>query len=511
MTWYPTPSDHRYANGTNHTMPERGGTYWALGGLDSSESRSPVTRGSEDRHGPSRSHANHLTSSAYASAPAFSFTQHQTQCDCPEPLPYQPLLCSRDPAEYSPRFPQILPGSSYHSGQYVTQPSGVAYFEDPPSDPNSFHHPKTYDTPGYSTTVTDGYGLPLGSQHQQILVSESSDHLRRDGSFGYYGAIAQRTISPLPSSCSSFEFNNAPVEIPSAELHSTSCASIALHNPSQPASKHFDYGELSQLGLTGMPGISMSNTASNGQNTSSSSSSQYSSHTPFHASNASVRVGQQRASSSSYSGSMYTFADSLTNRGFPLVTDGTNIERRMSNGMFAPPTSSPFPPVGYPRTSPLGHLHLTPPLDSSSPSLSLSSPSNPTLSHIAVPYTDSVEGTIGPNPIEAKHGATGNGQSFSPMTPLDSPLLTGEDQEQHLGTSMRRASTPHGHDSLRRRTRTMVPIPKVRQGVLAIPLTNRSVRRKSDMACFFCRERKIVCRAPPVGGTNTACKYVMPL
>ena len=250
MIWYPTPSDHRYSNGTNHTIPEGSGTYWALGGLDSSESQPPVTRGSEDRHGPSRLRVNHSTSSAYMSAPTLSFTQHQTQCDRPEQLPYQPLLCSRDPAEYSPRFPQILPGSSYHSGQYVTQPS----------DPNSFHHLTTYDTTGYSTTATDGFGLPLGSQHQQIHVSESSD----------------------------------------------------LRSPSQPAPMHFDYGELSQLGLMGMPGISMSNTVSNGQNTYSSSSSQYSPSMPFYASNASARVGQQRASSSSYSGSIV----GLTNQGF---------------------------------------------------------------------------------------------------------------------------------------------------------------------------------------------------
>ena len=116
----------------------------------------------------------------------------------------------------------------------------------------------------------------------------------------------------------------------------------------------------------------------------------------------------------------------------------------MSNDIFAPPTSSPFPAVGYPRTSPLGHLHLTPPLDSSLPFSSLSSPSNPTLSHtMAVPYTDSKEGTIGPSPIEAKYGVTGSGQSFLPMMPLDSPSLTSdhspyikeEDQEWHLGTS----------------------------------------------------------------------------
>ena len=203
MIWYPTPSDHRYSNGTNHTIPEGSGTYWALGGLDSSESQPPVTHGSEDRRGPSHLHANHSTLSAYMPAPTLSFTQHQTQCDHPEQLPYQPLLCSCDPAKYSPRFPQILPGSSYHIGQYVTQPS----------DPNSFHHSTAYDTTGYSTTATNGYSLPLGSQHQQFHVSESSDHLHCDGFFAYYGTIAQRPISPIPSSCGSSELYNALVEI----------------------------------------------------------------------------------------------------------------------------------------------------------------------------------------------------------------------------------------------------------------------------------------------------------
>jgi hypothetical protein len=154
------------------------------------------------------------------------------------------------------------------------------------------------------------------------------------------------------------------------------------NNNNQPYSHYFDYGELSQLGLTGMPGISMSNTTTNNQNNYSNPSSQYSSHTPFYAPNASVRVGQQHASSSSYGGSIYPSMSGLSNQSLPSAT---SIERRMSNGTFAPP---PFQAVGYQQPSPLGHTHLTPPVDSSSPHSSLSSPSNSTPPHMR--HTDSI-------------------------------------------------------------------------------------------------------------------------
>lgn len=152
----------------------------------------------------------------------------------------------------------------------------------------------------------------------------------------------------------------------------------------QPYSHFFDYSELGQLGLTGMPGISIPNATSNSQNTYPSSSSQYSSHTPFYASNASVRVGQQYASSSSYGGSMYPSINGLTNQGLPPAA---SIERRGSNGMHASPMSPPFQVAGHQQLSSLGHAHLTPPLDSSSPRSSLSSPSSSTPPHL--PHTDS--------------------------------------------------------------------------------------------------------------------------
>jgi len=53
---------------------------------------------------------------------------------------------------------------------------------------------------------------------------------------------------------------------------------------------------------------------------------------------------------------------------------------------------------------------------------------------------------------------------------------------------------------------TMVPNPtKAGQGVLKLPSTKRSARRKPAIACLFCRERKIACGAPPVGSADTTC------
>ena len=200
-------------------------------------------------------------------APTFFLTQHNsypasgwTQSDYPEQFPRYPPqeyiqnvnyvappldladypvgfhLCLHDPAKYSPSLPQVAPGSAYHSGQYGTQPSGVAHFEYPPSDPNSLHHPTTYDTMGYFTDSHWQYCLPPGSQSQQNLVPDPSCYLRCDGSFDHYGTITQHSIPPVSSLSSSSELGNALVEIPSAEPQPMSCASIAF--PSLPFPSH---------------------------------------------------------------------------------------------------------------------------------------------------------------------------------------------------------------------------------------------------------------------------------
>jgi hypothetical protein len=166
---------------------------------------------------------------------------------------------------------------------------------------------------------------------------------------------------------------------------------ITLHEarPSssiQAFSHYFDYDELNQLGLTGMPGIATSNTTSHGHGGYSSSGGQYSSQTSLYGANTTVRAGQPLMSCLSYGGSMYPSMHDMANQGLPQAA---GIERRMStgSGIALAPHISPFPVEGYQHPSPLGHVHVTPPLDSSSPRSSLSSPSNSTPPH--VPHTDS--------------------------------------------------------------------------------------------------------------------------
>ncbi|KAF8477677.1 hypothetical protein DFH94DRAFT_846064 [Russula ochroleuca] len=54
-------------------------------------------------------------------------------------------------------------------------------------------------------------------------------------------------------------------------------------------------------------------------------------------------------------------------------------------------------------------------------------------------------------------------------------------------------------------TPTLVLNRKAGQGVLKLPKTERSTRRKSAIACLFCRERKVACGAPPAGSADSTC------
>ncbi|KAI0275329.1 hypothetical protein BC834DRAFT_1030032 [Gloeopeniophorella convolvens] len=167
----------------------------------------------------------------------------------------------------------------------------------------------------------------------------------------------------------------------------------SVHEPRPSSNSHsysnyFDYEQLTQLGLTGMPGIAASSATYQNQNVYPGAGGQYSSQNPFYPSSASARTGQQM-SSGAYGGSMYPSVPDVPN---PGLSSAASIGRRVS-GSGAPITlPPPIPPsyanVGYHQPSPAGHMHPTPPLDSSSPHSSLSSPSNSTPPH--VPHTDAV-------------------------------------------------------------------------------------------------------------------------
>jgi hypothetical protein len=82
--------------------------------------------------------------------------------------------------------------------------------------------------------------LPLGSQHQQNLVSDPSVYLRCGDSFDHYETVTQHTVLPIPPSSGSSELGNALVDMSTPEPQSTTRSSISLPSlplSSQPAPK----------------------------------------------------------------------------------------------------------------------------------------------------------------------------------------------------------------------------------------------------------------------------------
>jgi hypothetical protein len=157
---------------------------------------------------------------------------------------------------------------------------------------------------------------------------------------------------------------------------------------SQMYSHLFDTDQLGQLGLAGMPGIPTSDTPGHNPDAYSSAGSQQSPQASFYPPSASMRAGSQLVSGVSYGGSIYPSMHDVTNSD---LSPTAGIDRRISinSVTFAPPTPpqySQYSAVGYQPSSPIGHMNPTPPLDSSSPHSSISSPSDSTPPH--VPHTD---------------------------------------------------------------------------------------------------------------------------
>jgi hypothetical protein len=83
--------------------------------------------------------------------------------------------------------------------------------------------------------------LPLGSQHQQNLVSDPSVYLRCGDSFDHYETVTQHTVLPIPPSSGSSELGNALVDMSTPEPQSTTRSSISLPSlplPFQPSPEH---------------------------------------------------------------------------------------------------------------------------------------------------------------------------------------------------------------------------------------------------------------------------------
>ncbi|KAI0053453.1 hypothetical protein FA95DRAFT_1592200 [Auriscalpium vulgare] len=153
---------------------------------------------------------------------------------------------------------------------------------------------------------------------------------------------------------------------------------------------YFDYTHLSQLGLTGMPGIPANSAGftHDAPFVTSSGGGQYPSNAFFHAPSA-ARPSQQQQQPVLHPAAYHAMYPSAHD--VPATTYSPQVyERRISNtqhlsgGVPVAPTSGPayVSGVAYPQHA----MHPTPPLERGSPHSTLSSPSNATPPH--VPSTD---------------------------------------------------------------------------------------------------------------------------
>ncbi|KAI9447236.1 hypothetical protein F5148DRAFT_1344699 [Russula earlei] len=99
-----------------------------------------------------------------------------------------------------------------------------------------------------------------------------------------------------------------------------------------------------------------------------------------------------------------------------------------------------------------------------------------------------------PGPLSYSPGGRISTPLSSSFSPSDTGTPTSSVNLLENGSSASSLSPP-----------TLVPNPKAGQGVLKLPSTKRSARRKPAIACLFCRERKIACGPPPVGSADTTC------
>ena len=219
-------------------------------------------------------------------------------------------------------------------------------------------------------------------------------------------------------------------------------------NSNTQAYNYFDYEQLSHLGLTGMPGIPTPGTTGHSSNTYTNPGGQQSSQNAFYAASPSMRSGQPLTSTASYGG-LYPSVHDLAN---PSLFSATNIERRMSNDSnsgggvaLPPPTSSPYAAAAYQQPSPNSHMRPTPPLDSSSPHSSLSSPSYSTPPHThqkdaAVVYDRNSRRVVPPAVLASADYTSKSMRSIVPLKTIPARSSSPDDSE---ASSSRQSSPTH--------------------------------------------------------------------
>jgi len=446
MIRYPTPSDHRYTDATNPAMPQGSGPYWTPGGHDTSQPA--VTRDPEDRHGPSRLRANQLTSSTYASASAFSLTQRdsypppgQAQTECPEHFPY--------------------PHQQYNSGvNYAAPPfdldyqihSGIAYhggqYATQPSTVTQFEYPPsdshTFHHP--ATYDTTGYFTAEG-QYCMPPGSQHQQNLVSDPSSylrcdGSFDHYGTVTQHPiLPVPPSSGSSELGNALVEIPSAEPQPTSRTSIALPSLPLPSQPATKHEPCEGLIGLNPIKTEYGVT-----------AFSPMTPLDSTGDHVPFIKEEDDEQAHVGTSSMRRDSTPLHGHGSLCHRHTHEFRVMED-----------PTAYPGFASTTKRHPPP---------SLSIPGS-------LSYSPGVRINT---PQSSSFSSSDTGTPTSSVNLMDNPPTS--------------SSLP---------APTLVPNPKAGQGVLKLPSTKRSARRKPAIACLFCRERKIACGAPPVGSADTTC------
>ncbi|KAN0141550.1 hypothetical protein V8E53_000012 [Lactarius tabidus] len=373
---------------------------------------------------------------------------------------------------YTSRGPYPAKAQSHCSGPYPypSQPynSTVNYVQ-PPYDfaeylmhPVNAHHGGQYSfyvthpqyppydlimsfhSPDYAGNFTDGpLCSALSGQHQHSLLPISSSYWPYDDCLGHYEHYAQPPAPPFLTSPSSSELGHALVETPLPESQPINRDSITLPSISM-SSPSIPKHELSEI-LAGLNAVKTEYDAPvNGQPFSPITSlSILSTELVPHL----KEERQDHVHGFSSAGMPYgrPHHRQHTHDSFRLVADPAAYR-----GYTSPPPSKRPLPLAIPDSlaySPSTLMHT--PLSSAFSSSDIGTPAS------SIRLVDS----------------TGVGSSSQAPAPAPS----------------------------------LAPNLKAGQGVLKLPSTKRSARRKPAIACLFCRERKIACGAPQGGSADPTC------
>ncbi|KAH9956349.1 hypothetical protein BC827DRAFT_1270998 [Russula dissimulans] len=446
MHRYPTPSDPRYRDLTSPAPPQGGspGPYWSP---RPDASQPAVIREPDDRHHPpSRLRANQIPSSAYASASAvttFAFPQRDT---------YPAQTQADCPAQY-PYPPQQYPSAV----NYSQPPFDLAEY---PNVPGSAYHGAQYPTQHPAVPRHEYPHSPF-----QHITYDPSGYLPTDVSYyTQFDGQHQQSLVSDPSAYlrydDSFDYEaispHPVLPIPSSSSSSElGNALVEVPSPEpQPMSR-------TSIALPTLPKHNSSEspvvkteygaTTANGQ--------QFSPMTPL--TSPSVTGDHAPYIKEEDSEPLHVGTSSIPRSSTPIHVHGSLRHRQHPLDSFRLVQD----PAAYPGFASPTKRHPQPP--------SLSIPG---------PLSYSPGGGRIPTPLSSSFSSSDTGTPTSSVNRLENPATS--------------SSLP---------APTLVPNPKAGQGVLKLPSTKRSARRKPAIACLFCRERKIACGAPPVGSADTTC------